>query len=1166
MWEFAFAIAVVVVFLPAARAQDADDDATIIRRLAGDGASGDDWIWAARKIADKQSRNEIRDALKKRDGFPRGELVELLTDQHLAVRLGALELLEEAAGDGYGFNPWASPGGEGADPRNEHALQVWRNWAGETGEVAGAGPVLSDEQMQAYIRDIISGNDERKKRAVRMLEPHGMKGVADIQEFIEGHPGLPGSSRVGLKEAQYHLVLSRTAGENASALARDLARGNRDQQLGGISALKRSGFLAIPIVRDFLGSNDALVRETAVDTILSLGGLQAVPLVAPYLKDEKDVNVIHAAMRRFREIGGKEALEIITPYLDHPDEDLVVASIQSITKLTGSSRSGPIFSSSEPARAKGKASTAEKIAALLDDPRWRIRAAALEFVSARHVESASDRVIELLGDEDEFVRSNAISAAVSMGLTDAEDRLRSFFLNDDEMVVPTTEAFTSMGKPLTANLIKHLDTRPVDVIVGAIRALDCDKKYCLETIARYAVHDNLDVACAALRVLGDDEDKLGHSFVANHLTAALRSGNDEKITAVLDTIDLPRTATKDLSLMRLIGSHGGEETTLDPLYEAFLEPLRKAAEEAEEAVPAVDPGATGGLATLLDVLADHSGKWEHAERAFRASLLLAKAGDKRGLTSLIERVGELSVSERAAIADGLYYVTSKEALPLIRSLLHDDVPNVRQEAASAAFREAGAVVMIEMALAQLDVEGTKLTAPDLYGYSLERAAADRKSKRVIRKWCKRVLAEDDTPDETKILALVLMRNSLLPSDEDSIERFTKSDNQWIRRAAWYSLGTAGRTWLQKNLQGLVDDPSPRVREVLPWASGNLPGTWSIYFSDNNRRDERSYSSARAGSFPAALADALQKLAESDPSPEVRFESWFALLANSKPIDLEAFIALIPQQPQESDVGVRIADHLEENYRRMGQGMKPLLAYADMKEDLEVEAAVGAGAFLEGGGRCDVHLVRRSGEGDRIERRATGGRNRARSRGADGQAEALAGRRVLQTRVPAMREGPQLPGRHERNGIFRCSRSIAAASQRTATSCLTRRCAIGSRSAGVRKTPRRLRPGRGGDLTQHEAGDDRRTPAEHDADARRSGLGRVRRGGDRRGRAGGREEFCQPHAPDRHRRRPARRDQPVRVCDHHLFPLLPTGREAQPEGDPDGRDRVHPRDLHRRIFR
>ena len=302
-------------------------------RISGPDATTEDWQWAARRIADKSLRSEIRTAIVRRDPYPRKELVGLLDHEQLAIRLGALEILEEAAGDSFGFNAWASPAGDGSDPANGHALRLWSRWAGETGKIKAAGNLLSDEQMQTYVRDIISGNEDRKRRAIRMLEPHGLKGVAGIQEFLTRTGGLPASSRVNLKEAQYHLVLTGTSGENASVLARDLTIGNRDQQLGAISALKQSGLLAIPIVRDFLASDDALVRETAVDTILILGGAQTVPLVIPHLKEEQDTNVIHAAMRRFREIGGVPVRDAIAIYLDREDEDLVVSAVESLTKI-----------------------------------------------------------------------------------------------------------------------------------------------------------------------------------------------------------------------------------------------------------------------------------------------------------------------------------------------------------------------------------------------------------------------------------------------------------------------------------------------------------------------------------------------------------------------------------------------------------------------------------------------------------------------------------------------------------------------------------------------------------------------------------------------------------------------------------------------------------------
>ncbi|MCU0780010.1 MAG: hypothetical protein MUF04_02785, partial [Akkermansiaceae bacterium] len=58
---------------------------------------------------------------------PRAELVALLEHPYLAVRLGALELLEELAGTDHAFNPWQPA----ATPDNSAALARWRAWAGK---------------------------------------------------------------------------------------------------------------------------------------------------------------------------------------------------------------------------------------------------------------------------------------------------------------------------------------------------------------------------------------------------------------------------------------------------------------------------------------------------------------------------------------------------------------------------------------------------------------------------------------------------------------------------------------------------------------------------------------------------------------------------------------------------------------------------------------------------------------------------------------------------------------------------------------------------------------------------------------------------------------------------------------------------------------------------
>jgi len=872
-----------------------------------------------------------------RKEYPRKQLVALLSDPQLATRLGALELLEEASGQSFEFNPWLKPSDDPGDA-NAQARQLWNQWSGLTGEITSAGPVLSEEQTQGYLRDIISGEADRKSRAIRMLDPHKLKGVASIQEFLVANPALPASSVIALKEAQYQLVLNQTVPKQAALLARDLTRGNQDQLLAALAALKNTGLFSIPIVRDFVDSPDALVRETAIDSILVIGGSRSVPLVIPSLDKEKDINVIHAAMRRLREIGGSEASDIAIKYLEHESEDMIVSALETLKKLKGGSMSSRYLprggSSSEPDASD------DKIIALLDDPRWRVRASALEYIDHVRLKAAGPKVIARLSDEDVFVRSNAIDAVVSLKLTSANETLKKIFLEDDEMIASVTEALTSMKTVLPDHLIAHLDTRPPDIIVGAIKALDSDEVPFLKIVARYATHQNLDVSCTALRSLGDDYDKVKNEFVSNHLTTALQSGSEEKIAAVLNSLRLPspRSSSYSSSFSSVfVMPVPTEKTSLDPLYNAFLKKSEKKPEQPKEKPkPAVEPEASGGLATLKETLTTFttSEMWQkNAIHAFQASYILGKVDHEAGLTSLLDHYEKLTTSQRASIADNFYNLDNKNAITLLARLMQDDLSEIRKDAAYAIIYNENNLELVKEGFAQLDLEDTRLQPHEMYSYNLRSVIDSRKSGNFMQEWATQTLTSQN-PDPKKILALAIKKNSLSTNDVQFVSSYTRSKNQWLRRAAWYALLKSKQSWATDNIEALAKDDSPLVREALPMALSSETGIWLHYFDDINfRKDYSSSSSSRNRSrltLSAALETTLRELAQHDLSPRVRFESWFALMTHGKTIDLGEFTSLIGEQPKEVRVSSRLADHIEKNYRRMGKGMAPLLSYADTR--------------------------------------------------------------------------------------------------------------------------------------------------------------------------------------------------------------------------------------------
>jgi len=913
-----------------ASAQNSDPEG--LDRISNSKEISNDWLWAVSQLNDPVTREGLRRALAEREEYPRKELVDLLNHPQLAVRLGSLELLEQAAGSSFEFDPWSAPSTGETKPGhpNSGSLNAWQDWAGLTGDISSTGLILTGEQMQTYLRDIISGNAERKRRAIRMLDPHSMDAVAAVQQFIVNNPGLPTNSLVSLKEAQYQLVINRTSPKTAAIAARDLTRGNRDQQLAALSGLKQTGFLAIPIVRDFIDSHDALVRETAIDTILSLGGSQTVPLVAPSLKTEKDTNVIHAAMRRLREIGGEEAKDIALHYLDHENEDMVVSALETATKLWGGSDSYIVSGSrrSTPP-AKETNEVTQKVIKLLTDPRWRIRTAALEFVSKTQAHAAENEVIALLGDDDSFVRANAIESVVALDLTSATEALEELFLKDDDMIGSVTAAFTSLETILPDRLIAHLDTRPPDALIAAIKGLSSDEEPFLRKVARYATHENLDVSCTALRALGSDSDNVEHEFVANHLSEALQSGVEEKVTAVLNSLRFPSPRSSFSSSRMILPP--SEPTTLDSLYDAFLKPATSESAEPAQAKPSAEATATGGKSGLQTILAGIASNWDaHPENAYRAAFILARADDGDGLAVLLTNFEKLSTSQRAAVADNLYSPQHKNATPLLIRLMQDELPEVRSDAAYAAFGSSNMPDLATRALEQLTLEGTKMAAHEAYGYGLESSVNRSGASKNILAWSRNLLTSE-ARDDNKILALILLKNHLRESDDLAVTRYTRSKNQWLRRAAWHSLCTARIPWVLENMEQLLQDPSPQVRVALPMTLGNESRNWVHKFSDLHTRSDSASSESSRKRLPREAGKILRTMAEKDTDSRVRFESWFSLMSHREEIDLKAFLNLIGGQPEDARVGDRLANHLERNFQSMGTAMRPLLAFTTMKE-------------------------------------------------------------------------------------------------------------------------------------------------------------------------------------------------------------------------------------------
>ena len=891
-------------------------------------ASIDDWALAMDNLSDPELRPKVMDALKRRTQFPKKKLVTLLSHKKLSARIGAIELLEDATGGDNDFNPWLDP--QAAD--NIPAINQWKNWAeSSSANIEDTNSKLSPEKIQAYIQQLTSDNRDRINRATRMLERDNFNAVAAIQQFIVDNPTLVQAKVNQLKQAQYELVLIKTSPTNAKQLSRDLTKGNRDQKLIALAAMKKLGMITIPIIRDFVDNLDPLTRETAVDAFLSIGGTQNVDFITEQLEKETDINVIHVAIKNLKNIRGEKSITIVKTYLNHEDEDLVITAISAMTNLLGSGNS---YGSS---KATPTNENSKVIIKLLEDNRWRVRIAALEHISKLQLKDAGPKIIELLeNDSDEFVKHHSIKTAVTLKLNEAKPLISKLYKTNDEMIPSLTEALVKLDGNLSQELLDHLKTRDPDTIIASLEAFSSTKPNTLQSLISFVKSDNIDISCSALRILSNDDSKTKQVLVANTLNDVLKSKNQDKISAILNSLELPsndRTSVELRYLKQTTSSKPLTSTKLDPLYNAFLLPGGKPV-LPDNVDNSLHAESTGGVKALIHTIAGLAKAAPGSEQSFQIAMILTKSGEPQGLEILKDNVTEMPISKRSALAEALYNPRQAKSVPMLLTLLQDPSKDIRTKAIEASFRNTSNKVLIQAALNSLIEKDTKITGADAYSYSTENAAKNTVSRQLFQQWCLSQLSNpniESQDDRLTILCLILLRNNARISDENIISTLTKHKNPWVRRAAWHTLGFTKSTWYNENLDKLIADPHPSVRSALCDPHSRAEDSWIHIFSDTESRDNRAYySNVNRRRLSVEVEKGLQELAKSDSSPQNRFEAMFTLLSHSREIDLQKFINLIPKQSKEANVIYRLSDFVESNYAKMGKGLRPLLAYVDYK--------------------------------------------------------------------------------------------------------------------------------------------------------------------------------------------------------------------------------------------
>lgn len=874
--------------------------------------------------------------------FPAVITAGLLTHAQFAVRMGALEVLEERTGKDSNFDPW-QPGSDAS----KAALKLWQDWAvrqegGRVVEEAAPVTQAADEaKMRGYLVDLVGNDVSKQERAFESLAQTGMKSVAFLEQYLHDTPQLADGVRGRIKQAQYRLVLNEAMPKDAARIARDLVYGTRDQKLAAMQPLSRCRDKAVPILAEFLPDSDALVREAAMDALILAGEAAVYDLVQERLKSETDENVIHAVLRRV-ETKSPHGAKLIASFMTSKNEDLVVAALNALSD--GQSDAGT-----------------DGVMTCITDPRWRVRVAALEYAGKLKIQKAKDAVLAAFNDKDEFVRYAGMKAAADMHLEEAVPLITKMALADDTLLGPATEAIVRMGRVLPEELVNALPKKGGESLLGVLRAFgkraghdgehiewnrltqndssrDSNEKkaalQALQIVRALAAHRDPDVRAMAVQFLAGIlltvEDR-------RLVFGALQKADADGRMAILESMqpgpfDFRDSTTGPITpgdtgpaadiFEQVLREAPPRNETQEAVYAAFGVKIEKPANAAPQAVAPGERAWAPMEKEFHDLLVGMMLQKENAELAFHAATQLAFGGQQRAIAEIHHLLPRLEPHQRARLATFLNMdsrlIEMTAGLALVRSLLQDESPEVRGDAVYALLRK-DTPERLSMLLEEVSRPEGNLRAVNVYSYSLANATEQTRLRNVIEKWCAETLAQPKAREEARTLALVLLGTAGKADAVDTVLAARTTSNVWQRRAAWRSLMRLDRVTFEAELGKMAADSSPRVREVLAAAymKSNRDNHWLVWFGERDFEEESVPYRQRSKVFslPQEAEPLLGQLTK-DTDPLVRLQAMMTLLGHGKDVEPLALREAVAALTDEEERKQMLESFLQENYLKL----------------------------------------------------------------------------------------------------------------------------------------------------------------------------------------------------------------------------------------------------------
>ena len=426
-------------------------------------------------------------------------VVDQLRTGPLSSQLTSLEILEAWDAPVGELDPWIP---ETIDEERLQPLLQWlRSAPTDASEQTDATDKKMDEQtVVRIVRQLIDAPSARHGELTEQAVAGGSAVADRVEQMLTTLDSLSDDQRQRLREVRYRILAGPAARIESSGLLRSIARldgpTRREAAERLISTLTSQDQ---PLIDDLSRDSDPLVRELAVTAQSRVGALTQGDRLQRLLGDESP-SVRTAVLRQLAENPTDEVTARLVEYLDtESDEDLLVYATKTLGQL-----------------AENKIAS-DALAALLEDSRWRVRAASLDAIQQFLEESSSTSwfsdtpttappsisagVLAALGDEDAFVASKATTVLPYVLSRDTAEQVAEYMLQDKTQFDAVFESVDTYRrdrqfKPLTELAADWLDGDDPQQIADATRLLT----RIAPTALRYKLADLLVSPQRAVRV------------------------------------------------------------------------------------------------------------------------------------------------------------------------------------------------------------------------------------------------------------------------------------------------------------------------------------------------------------------------------------------------------------------------------------------------------------------------------------------------------------------------------------------------------------------------------------------------------------------------------------------------------------------------------------------